>query len=388
MAGSSRRTPGAVASLSSAPLRIRQLVGLVIAATVLAIAAATWLHIIDSLEGEPAPFLRTVAFVMPFWYLWALFAPLVVWMATHHPIERGRVLSRSLKHFGLAVVLSFAHTGIRFVLQPGICGALQSDTGSVSSLDRLLALAALELPFHLFIYGAILGVTYLIRYYRRLQERELAAIRLGAQLADARMQALRMQLNPHFLFNALNSIAMLVRESKRDTALNTLEGLSDLLRYVLEDSADQEVKLKHEIEFIERYLAIERIRFQDRLKVEIDADSATLEALVPILVLQPIVENAIRHGMAGRVAASRVTVTAREEGGSLRLGVSDDGPGFRTASSRGGGTGVGISNTRKRLAELYGEAASLEWEDLSPHGAAVTVTLPFHTVPLADPEPQ
>ena len=376
-----------VAPWSAVPLRIRQLVQLVIAATVLGFAAAAWLYIIGSLEGDPAPFLRTVAFVMPFWILWALYAPLVVWLSTRHPIERGRVVSRCFTHLGLAVVMSLVHTGARFGLQPGIREAFQADRAGMASWDPLFALAALELPFHLFIYGAILGGTYIILYYRRLRERELAATRLSAQLADARMQALRMQLNPHFLFNTLNSIAMLVRDSRRGAAVDTLERLSDLLRYVLEDSADQEVKLKREIEFIERYLAIEKIRFQDRLEVQIRADSDTLEAMVPNLVLQPIVENAIRYGVASRVAATTVTVTAREEGGALRLGISDNGPGFSDTSAAGGRTGVGISNTRKRLAQLYGDRASLEVEEASPGGAVVTITLPFHTVPLPTESP-
>ena len=373
---------------STVLLRMRQLLLLAITATVLGAAAAAWLYIIGSLGREPAPFPRTVVFVLPFWYMWALYVPLVVWMSRHHPIERGRAVSRTSMHLGLAVVLSLVHTVTRFGLQPALRDALEGDTVRTSALDPLLRLAVLELPFHVFIYGTILGVTYVIGYYRRLRERELAATRLSAQLAQARMQALRMQLNPHFLFNALNSIAMLVRDSKRDVAVDTLEGLSDLLRYVLEDSADQEVTLKREIDFIRRYLAIEQIRFQDRLAVQIDADHDTLEALVPNLVLQPIVENAIRHGMAGPVAASGVTVTARAEGGSLRLGVLDDGPGLSGTPATRRGAGVGIRNTRKRLAQLYGENSTLEVADRSPRGTAVTITLPLHTAPLAESEPQ
>ena len=370
-----------VAPRSAVALRIRRLVQLVIAATVLGVAAAAWLYIIDSLGGEPAPFLRTVAFVIPFWLLWALYAPLVVWLATRYPIERRRVVSRCFTHLGVAVVMSLVHTGARFGWQPGIRDAFQADRVGMASWDPLLALAALELPVHLFIYGAIMGVTYIILYYRRLRERELTATRLSAQLADARMQALRMQLNPHFLFNALNSIAMLVRDSRSRAAVDTLEGLSDLLRYVLEDSGDQEVKLKREIDFIERYLAIEKIRFEDRLEVQIHADSDTLEAMVPSLVLQPIVENAIKHGSASRSVVATVTVTAREEAGTLRLGVSDDGPGFSDVVARGN-AGVGISNTRRRLAQLYGDRASLEVAEASPGGAVVTITLPFHTAPF------
>jgi signal transduction histidine kinase len=360
----------------------------VIAATVLGVGAAAWLHIIASLEGEPPPFVRTVAFVMPFWYLWALYAPLVVWLSKRYPIERGRVVSRCAMHLGIAVALSLLHTGVRFALQPGVREGIRVDRADMTWWDPLFPLATLELPVHLFIYGAILGGTYIILYYRRLRERELAATRLSAQLADARMQALRMQLNPHFLFNALNSIAMLVRDSSREAAVDTLEGLSDLLRYVLNDSARQEVKLKREIEFIERYLAIEKIRFQDRLEVQIHADSDTLEAMVPNLVLQPILENAFRHGIASQVAATTVTVTARVEGGVLWLRVSDDGPGFKGTKAARGSSGVGISNTRQRLAQLYGDRASLAAEDASPTGAVVTITLPFHTVPLADREPQ
>ena len=369
------------------PLRIRRIVQLVIAATLLGVAAAAWLHIIAGLEGEPPPFVRTVAFVMPFWYLWALYAPLVVWLSTHYPIERGRVASRCAMHLGIAVALSLLHTVVRFALQPGVREGVRVDRVDMAWWDPLFSLATLELPVHLFIYGAILGGTYILLYYRRLRERELAATKLTAQLADARMQAMRMQLNPHFLFNALNSIAMLVRDSSREAAVDTLEGLSDLLRYVLNDSARQEVKLKREIEFIEGYLAIEKIRFQDRLEVQIRADNETLEAMVPNLVLQPILENAFRHGIATRVTATTVTVTARKEGGVLRLCVSDDGPGFSGTALRGS-SGVGIRNTRQRLAQLYGDMASLATDDASPNGAVVTITLPFHTVPLADRERQ
>jgi hypothetical protein len=370
------------------PLRIRRLIQLVIAAAVLGVAAAAWVYAVGDMQGESAPFLRTVAFVMPFWVLWALYAPLVVWLSTRVPIERGWVVSRCVTHLSIAVVLSLVHTGARIALQPGIRELIRVDRVGMASWDPVRALAVLELPVHVFIYGAILGGAYMVQYYRRLRERELAATRLSAQLADARMQALRMQLNPHFLFNAMNSIAMLVRDARQEAAVDTLEGLSDLLRYVLDDSASQEVKLKRELEFIERYLAIEKIRFQDRLHVEFDVDDDTLEAMVPNLVLQPIVENAIRHGMAGRAAGTTVIVRARKEGEVLRLGISDDGPGFKgTRTARGSG-GVGISNTRNRLAQLYGDQASLDAQDASPSGASVTITLPFHTEPLADRAPQ
>jgi signal transduction histidine kinase len=338
-----------------------------------------------SVEETPRPFFPTLFFVLPFWYLWALYTPLVIWLSKRYPIERGRVIARSALHCGIAVVLSFVHTGARFALQPALRHLPPS--GDRSHWDVLLSLATLELPVHLFIYLAILGGSLLFHYYRRLQRQRLTASRLSAQLADARMQALRMQLNPHFLFNALNSVAMLVRNSERDAAVDALEVLSDLLRYVLDDSTRQEVSLRRELQFIKRYLAMEKIRFQSRLEVRIEAEPEALDALVPTLVLQPIVENAIRHGVEKRAKPTTVTVGVGTDEQTLRLWISDDGPGLRGTAGAHSSLGVGISNTRRRLAQLYGDAASLDMEDLSPSGGAiVTITLPLHTVPLAERE--
>jgi two-component system LytT family sensor kinase len=366
--------------------RVRQVLQLVLAATALSVAVTAWLYIMYSVEGEPRPILPTLAFVLPFWYLWALYAPLVIWLSKSYPIERGRVIARSAMHCGIAVVMSFVHTGTRFALQPALRHLSPSDAHS--PLDHLLSLAMAELPVHLFIYSAIVGGTLILQYYRRLQRQELTATRLSAQLADARMQALRMQLNPHFLFNALNSIAMLVRNAEREAAVDALEALSDLLRYVLDDSIHQEVSLRRELEFIERYLAMEKIRFQNRLEVRTEVEPDALDALVPNLVLQPIVENAVRHGVENRANPTRVTVGAGTDGEALQLWICDDGPGFRGTASARSSPGVGISNTRRRLAQLYGDKASLDIDDASPSGAIVTITLPLHTVPLAEREEQ
>jgi len=375
-----------LARWSALPPRVRQAVQLVLVATALAVAVTAWLYIMYSVEGEPRPILPTLAFVLPFWYLWALYAPLVIWLSKHYPIERGHVIARSAVHFGIAVVMSFVHTGTRIALQPALRELPPSDPHS--HWDILSSLATLELPVHLFIYWAILGGTLLLQYYRRMREQQLAATRLSAQLADARMQALRMQLNPHFLFNALNSIAMLVRNAERDAAVNTLEVLSDLLRYVLDDSTHQEVSLRCELEFIEGYLAMEKIRFQNRLEVKTEVEPDALDALVPNLVLQPIIENAIKHGVEKRTSPTTVTVRASTDGQALRLRISDDGPGFCGTAGARSSLGVGISNTRRRLAQAYGDGASLEIEDASPSGAIVTITLPLHSVPLAEREEQ
>lgn len=364
--------------------RAWQVLQLVLAATALGVAAAAWLYVISTVEGERRPFFPTLGFVLPFWYLWALYAPLVVWLSKRYPIERGRVTARSAMHCGIAVVMSLAHTGIRFGLQPALRELPPSDPHS--RWDILSSLATLELPVHIFIYGGILGGTLFFLYYRRLRERELAATRLSAQLADARMQALRTQLNPHFLFNALNSVAMLVRDAKQEAAVDNLEALSDLLRYVLDDSSQQRVSLRRELEFIERYLAMERIRFRDRLEVRTEVEPEVLDALVPNLVLQPIVENAIRYAVENRASLTTVTIGAGTDGQVLRLLISDNGPGFRGTGGARSRRGLGISNTRRRLAQLYGDRASLAMEDASPSGAIVTIRLPLSTIQASSKE--
>ena len=372
------------AAWRTSPRRLRQALQLALAATALGLAAAVWLYVMGVVEGQRRLFLPTVAFVLPFWYLWAFYAPLVVWLSRRYPVERGRVILRSATHCGIAVVMAFVHTGIRFALQPGLRELPPSDPHS--QWDVLSSLATLELPVHLFLYWAVLGGTLLFQYHRRMRDRDLAAAQLNAQLADARMQALRMQLNPHFLFNALNSIAMLVRDAEREAAVDTLEALSDLLRYVLDGSTHQEVSLRRELGFIERYLAMEKMRFRDRLEVRIEVEPDALDGLVPTLMLQPIVENAIRHGVEKRASPTTVTVGASTDGRQLRLWVADDGPGFRGTAGAPGGPGVGISNTRRRVAQLYGDGASVAMEDGSPSGTIVTIRLPLHTLPLSEGE--
>lgn len=361
------------------PPRARHVLQLVLVATALGVATAVWLYTVSSAQGEQTPFFTTLRYVLPFWYLWALYAPLVVWLSKSYPIERGRLMARSAMHCGIAVVMALVHTGLRFALQPALHELPPSSPHS--RWDVLSSLATLELPVHVFIYGAILGGTLFFQYYRRLRERELTATRLSAQLADARMQALRTQLNPHFLFNSLNSIAMLVRDAKREAAVDTLEALSDLLRYVLDDSSQQEVSLRRELEFVERYLAMEKIRFRERLEVRTEVEPEVLDALVPNLVLQPIVENSIRHAVENWASTITVTIGAGTDGDVLRLWISDNGPGFRGTGGARSRKGLGISNTRRRLAQLYGGRASLAMEDASPSGAIVTIHLPLHTVP-------
>jgi LytS/YehU family sensor histidine kinase len=229
------------------------------------------------------------------------------------------------------------------------------------------------------------GLQAVFRSHERAQEREREALELkvrSAQLAEqlvaANLGALKMQLQPHFLFNTLGAIVVLVRKNQSEQAEAMIARLSDLLRLTLEDVATQEVALYRELEFLRLYLSIERVRFEDRLRVQTTADPDVSDALVPHMVLQPIVENAIRHGLGQSEEAVLIDIRARRSSDSLLITVCDDGPGSPSQCFEG--TGIGLANTRTRLKHLYGESATLSVENRSPRGVTVTIALPLHWV--------
>ena len=235
-------------------------------------------------------------------------------------------------------------------------------------------------------YWVFIGLYYAFDYHRRFREREVAAAQLETQLATAHLQALRMQLHPHFLFNALHSAAMLTMMDP-EAAHRVLVQLSTLLRATLDRSSAAEVPLSEEIDFVDRYLAIEQIRFQDRLRVDIQAEDDALSAVVPNLILQPLVENAVRHGIARRTDARCLTIRGARQNGALVLEVEDDGPGLPvgwTLTPPDGG-GVGLTNVRSRLERMYGERGRLELltpagEDGKPRqGVLARVTIPYRS---------
>jgi two-component system, LytTR family, sensor kinase len=218
--------------------------------------------------------------------------------------------------------------------------------------------------------------------YGRYLERERESARfaleksqLETQLAGAQLDALKMQLHPHFLFNTLNSISVLMREGDAEAANKMLVRLSELLRVALKSKEAQEVSLKDELEFLRGYLEIEQIRFQDRLKVDFKIEKETLDAQVPNLILQPLVENAVRHAVAPRAGATRIEIRAERENGFLRMIIRDDGDGFVKAENSSG-SGIGLANTQKRLEKLYG--ANHDFRLVSEGGGfAATISIPF-----------
>src|SRR5262249_1268645 len=235
-------------------------------------------------------------------------------------------------------------------------------------------------------FWGLVGVAHALRFYERARVRELREAELESRLAQARLEALRMQLHPHFLFNTLNSIASLVHDQPQ-VAEEMIESLSELLRVTLNHSDRQEVTVREELEFLDGYLRIEQTRFGERLRVEQRIDPDVGDAMVPTLVLQPLVENAVRHGIEKQIAPGCISITIERAGANLRLRVNDNGRGCQTARPKLK-EGVGLSNTRSRLKELYGESGLLELQSGGSGGFLATVTIPWrtnHSHPAAAP---
>jgi len=231
----------------------------------------------------------------------------------------------------------------------------------------------------LLVYGAVIGVCYAFDYHRKYREREFHATRLQAQLAQAQLESLRMQLHPHFLFNTLNSIVGLVRDQKNQAAVNMLVGLSDLLRHTLEHSARQEVELREELNFIKLYLSIQQMRFSDRLQIELNIDPLTTKAMVPNLILQPLTENALRHGISRSAASGVLGISSVVEDGHLRLTVYDNGGGLRDDWQLKGSAGIGLANTAARLQQLYDDNHEFDIRNRDSGGVEVVILMPLRT---------
>lgn len=231
----------------------------------------------------------------------------------------------------------------------------------------------------LLIYSGVVGICYAFDYYRKYREREIVTTRLEAQLAQAQLDTLRMQLHPHFLFNTLNSIVGLVRDNKNHAAVNMLVGLSDLLRHALEHSSRHEVELREELNFVKLYLSIQEMRFSDRLHIEFDIDPATAKALVPNLILQPLTENALRHGFGRSVASGVVGITSSAKDDQLRLTVYDNGAGLPDNWQLNGSAGIGLANTSARLQQLYDDNHQFDIRNRDGGGVEVVIVMPFRT---------
>lgn len=310
-------------------------------------------------------------------YVWALLTPAILWLGRAFPLARSGWLRRAALH----ALFSACFSAFELTVESALYSRLHLFPGDF----RRTLLQLLALGFHggILDYWIVLAAQWGVLHYRDYQERSrqvlefaLRASELQSRLVGAQLSALKMQLQPHFLFNTLNAITVLVRQQRSKDAERMLGHIGDLLRGVLEDVDTQEVSLRRELEYLQLYLSIERVRFADRLRVEIAADPASQAASVPHLILQPIVENAIRHGIGKSSSAGRILISTATVNGTVRIRVADDGPGFSPSHSRDH-EGIGLANTRARLRQLYGEEAQLEIENCSGGGAAVTLRFPF-----------
>jgi sensor histidine kinase YesM len=332
--------------------------------------------------GRLIPFGRTLIVWLSCAYIWALLTPLIIRLAQIFPLERGKYLRAIAVHLLASVLLATLQLGIYIFARHWLLGDASRPFSPLQSFQNILAA---EFHASLLIYWSVLGLYHAYDYYRRYREREqraaqleLEAAQLEAQLARAQLDALRMQLHPHFLFNTLNTISVLMREDVT-IANRMLLRLSDLLRLALKDTNAPEVSLRQELEFLRNYLEIEQTRFQDRLKVQMEIDPDALDAQVPNLILQPLVENAIRHVVAPRDKESRIEIRARRSNGNIQLQVCDDGPGINNVRKESTPHGIGLSNTRARLDKLYGSAHSFHLSSGEDGGLQVTILIPFHS---------
>jgi signal transduction histidine kinase len=326
------------------------------------------------LDGKDWPLAGVLLVQMGTAYAWALGTLVILALARRFRFERSQ-WPRSLGvHLGVSLAMSFV-INLLFVCLQQVSG--RTDLPPSPILVQTVRLFVGWFDFNLLIYWAILVGSYALDHYRKLREREVRALELETQLARARLDALEMQLHPHFLFNALHTISALVRSNQNALAVRVVAGLGDLLRAALDRTGEAEIPLRRELEFIQRYLDIEQIRFGDRLTVAVAADPGTLDARVPTLLLQPLVENAVRHGIAPRAAAGRIEVRAWREDGWVFLRVRDDGAGLPEGFDLARDGGVGLNNTRERLGQLYGDRHTFTVGNASGGGVAVDVSLPY-----------
>jgi signal transduction histidine kinase len=336
---------------------------------------------------EERPITLTQAFLRGgiFWFLWVVSTPLILWLARTFPIPRKEWLDGLLFHAPAGFIFSFAHLLFYVVISMRLGRGVWP--GSVSALlIEFQPVFLSNFAWWSLIYWTSLVASYAFDYYQRFQEGQLKASQLETQLAQSQLQALKMQLHPHFLFNTLHSISALMRDDI-EAADQMIARLGEFLRMTLRNSGEQETTLEQELKFLECYLDIEKLRFQDRLTTRIEAEPGAMEARVPNLFLQPIVENAIRHGIAQQTSLGVVAITARRDHGRLHVEVQDNGPGITAkgagiegsndGNSADGASGVGLANTRSRLLRLYGDEHHFGMRNVAEGGLVVTLEIPF-----------
>ena len=351
-----------------------------------ALIAGTWIVIglVFTLQGyftsfrseRPVKLVDSFYLQMTWAILWAFATPLVLLAAAKLPIERNNWIRSTLLHIPFCLVLSVLVTALGRVI---IWLYFGYRAGRPLTFESVTNFVVANFSEGIGIYLLIAVSFYAFSFYRRFREGQLRTLQLEAQLSQAQLHALKMQLHPHFLFNTLHSISALLNKDPQSSR-RMITRLGDFLRLTLENSGAQEVTLQKEMEFLTCYLEIERVRFQDRLVTRTDLGEETLDAKVPNLILQPIVENAIRHAIAPRSTPGLIEIEAKQDGNKLRIQVRDNGPGISEHRTSDGvlNKGLGLTNTGTRLEQLYGTAHLFDLRNSSEGGLVVTLEIPFH----------
>jgi two-component system, LytTR family, sensor kinase len=307
------------------------------------------------------------------WAPWVAVTPALLWLGNRYPIEATSPLAYGI-HLIACAAINFVSAGWMALLE-WMTNPLAPDS-SAGPLGPLWANHAYNgMLQSLFLYAAVLTVGYLLRSRQRMAQQQIDTARLSEALVRAQLDALRRQIEPHFLFNAINSGVALIREQRSDAAVSTFVALSDVLRRLIDTADRQETSLGDELNFLNQYVTIQRVRFADRLHVEIEVPEQLLSARVPYLLLQPLVENAIKHGIALRASAGCVRITAEQSNGQIEITVYNDGPAL---AEKAGDVGIGLGNVQTRLRHLYGGAFRFDLRNVKA-GVEVRLSLPYRS---------
>jgi two-component system, LytTR family, sensor kinase len=342
--------------------------------TIVGLAFASQFYLSSLRAGWPVTWEQALFSSLADWYVFALLSIPTIKLARAFPFERRNWLAIGVVHLLASILLSFGYIAVRaFVAQ------IHSwNTPEPLTFGRAFTpLLAKPFQYYLWVFWVIMAVSHAFDYYQKYHQHALQASELEKSLAQAKLRALQSQLNPHFLFNTLHTISALMHKDV-DAADRMIMKLSELLRLALDNTDTHEVPLIQEIDFLKRYLEIEQTRFRWRLAVDLQIAPDTLQASVPNLVLQPLVENAIRHGIERHARPGRIVLRSKRQNGQLHLEVQDNGgglPGGKLTRE-----GIGLSNTRRRLEQLYGANHKFELQNVDSGGLLARITIPFHTV--------
>ncbi len=317
---------------------------------------------------------RLVVLNTTYWYLWALFTPAIIWLSQHFRFERQGLWRAVLVHLPSVVLFSLTHILTMSGVQWWFARAQGRPFAWWAEAQKSVLL---NFDWEMMTYWTIVGLSHAVLYYRESKDRALRTSQLETRLVEAQLKTLQQQLHPHFLFNTLHAISALMHRDV-EAADRTLMRLSDLLRLTLENIGQPEIALQAELDFLSKYLQIEQTRFADRLVVRFDVQPETLDTLVPNLILQPLVENAIKHGVAKKSGPGHIDISARRDGDKLHMEVRDDGLGLSEDALTALQKGIGVSTTRARLQHLFGADYRFEFHR-QPSGLSVVVAIPWQT---------